>query len=250
MAAEAAISCSEAHSRTEWYSWPPSKMLGVGKPRALSCEPSVPPRIGSRARLDALGAHRLGGGLDDARLRLQMAPHVAVLLPDLDLEPRPRLGVDDLVRQSLEQRDVLVEELVVEVADDRSESGPATAVPSSTYGWMNPSRPLGRLRRERVERQRGDHARGEPHGVHELALREAGVDVDAGDRHADLDAGEGLILQLAEPGAVDRVRARGAEALEVEQRCAVPDLLVRRERDPQRRARQTQGAPADARPRP
>ena len=42
------MSWTDAHSRTEWYSWPPVKMFGVGRPRALSTEPSVPPRIGSR----------------------------------------------------------------------------------------------------------------------------------------------------------------------------------------------------------
>ena len=47
-AAAAAISGTEAHSRTEWYSWPPVKMFGVGRPRAERIEPSVPPRIGVR----------------------------------------------------------------------------------------------------------------------------------------------------------------------------------------------------------
>ena len=48
VAAAAAMSWSEAHSRTEWYSWPPVKMFGVGSPISLSSEPSVPPRIGVR----------------------------------------------------------------------------------------------------------------------------------------------------------------------------------------------------------
>ena len=38
----------DAHSRTEWYSWPPVNRFGVGSPRALRIEPSVPPRIGTR----------------------------------------------------------------------------------------------------------------------------------------------------------------------------------------------------------
>ncbi len=42
------MSCTEAHSRTEWYSWPPVNRFGVGRPFWLSTEPSVPPRIGSR----------------------------------------------------------------------------------------------------------------------------------------------------------------------------------------------------------
>ena len=48
VAAAAAMSCSEAHSRTEWNSWPPVKMFGVGSPRSLRREPSVPPRISVR----------------------------------------------------------------------------------------------------------------------------------------------------------------------------------------------------------
>ena len=47
-AAADAMSCTEAHSRTEWYSWPPVNRFGVGRPFWLRMEPSVPPRIGSR----------------------------------------------------------------------------------------------------------------------------------------------------------------------------------------------------------
>ena len=46
VAAAALISCSDAHSRGEWYSWPPVNRFGVGRPIALRREPSVPPRIG------------------------------------------------------------------------------------------------------------------------------------------------------------------------------------------------------------
>ncbi len=48
VAAAEAMSWTEAHSRTEWYSWPPVKMLGVGRPISDSREPSVPPRTGTR----------------------------------------------------------------------------------------------------------------------------------------------------------------------------------------------------------
>ena len=47
-AAADAMSCTDAHSRTEWYSCPPVNRFGVGSPRALRIEPSVPPRIGTR----------------------------------------------------------------------------------------------------------------------------------------------------------------------------------------------------------
>ena len=45
VAAAAAMSCTLAHSRTEWYSWPPVKTFGVGRPCAESTAPSVPPRV-------------------------------------------------------------------------------------------------------------------------------------------------------------------------------------------------------------
>ena len=58
------------------------------------------------------------------------------------------------------------------------------------------------------------------------------------DRDRHLDGAERLVLELAELRAVDRVGAERAEPLDVEQRGALADLLVGRERDPQRRARQ------------
>ena len=102
---------------------------------------------------------------------------------------------------------------------------------------MKPSRPSVRLGRE-VRGQGGEQASGEPRGVDELAGREAGVDVDAVDRHDHLGAGEGLVLQLAHGRAVQRVGAARPEALDVEERGALADLLVGREADAQGRARQ------------
>jgi hypothetical protein len=64
------------------------------------------------------------------------------------------------------------------------------------------------------------------------------MDVDAVDGDDRLGRGEGLVLQLAHGRAVERVRAAGAEALDVEARSALADLLVGREADAQRRARQ------------
>ena len=87
-------------------------------------------------------------------------------------------------------------------------------------------------------RQRGEDAPRQPRGVHELAGRPAGVDVDAVHGQLHLDGAERLVLQLARLRAVERVRAARAEALDVEQRRALADLLVGREADAQRRARE------------
>ena len=90
----------------------------------------------------------------------------------------------------------------------------------------------GRLRREPVVRERAEDLPGHPQGVHEPALGPARVDVDAVDRQGHLDAAEGLVLDLAKAGAIDRVGADGAEALDVEPCRALADLLVGGEGDP------------------
>jgi hypothetical protein len=64
------------------------------------------------------------------------------------------------------------------------------------------------------------------------------VGVDAVDGDRDLLGRERLVLQLAEVRAVERVGADGAEALDVEQRRALADLLVGREAHAQRGARE------------
>src|SRR3954447_15837951 len=104
------MSCTEAHSRTEWYSWPPVNRFGVGRPIALSCEPSVPPRIGVRtgAIPPASSARPAPGptaGGPDVGARLQPVAHVRVLRPHLDLQPRARLGRDDLLGGAPQQLD-------------------------------------------------------------------------------------------------------------------------------------------------
>ena len=59
----------------------------------------------------------------------------------------------------------------------------------------------------------------------------------AANRDADLARRERLDLELADPGAVERVGDLGAERLEVEMLRAAPDFLVDGERDPHRGAR-------------
>ena len=68
-------------------------------------------------------------------------------------------------------------------------------------------------------------------GVHHLALRFAGVDGHALDGDRGGRRVEGLVLEFTQRAAVDGVRHIGAELVEVEERGAFADLLVRRERD-------------------
>ena len=192
--------------------------------------------MGVRKRLDPLVADRLLGGLDDLREGLEVAAHVRVLLAHVDLQPCPRLGRNDLLGGRAQQRDVPREQVVVEVAhdgaDDRLAGGGGDLVDVDEA-----PPPLGRLGGE-VRGQGGEQASGEPRGVDELARREAGVDLDAVDRHDHLGAGERLVLQLAHGRAVQRVGATRPETLDVEARGALADLLVRRETDAQGRAGQ------------
>ena len=135
------MSCTEAHSRTEWYSWPPVKRFGVGRPIALRIEPSVPPRIGSRtgsmpsARIARSAASTISG------MRLEEAAHVRVLR--LDVDRRPSRAARRATTSSATRRrsvDVPLEQVVVEVAhDDADRARPASPCISKT--WMKPSRP-------------------------------------------------------------------------------------------------------------
>jgi hypothetical protein len=131
------------------------------------------------------------------------------------VQARPPLGSDDLLGRAPEQLDVGGEEVVIEVAHDEADRR-AAGRPLDGVGVDEPLAPAGGLGREPVGGQRGQHAAGQPRGVDELARGETGVDVDALDGDDRLRAGERLVLQLADLRAVERVRAVGAEALDVE----------------------------------
>ena len=70
VAVAAAMSCTQEPLAQQWYSWPPVKRFGVGRPRAVSIAPSVPPRIDARRGSTPDPPDRLLGRLDDARVRL------------------------------------------------------------------------------------------------------------------------------------------------------------------------------------
>ena len=93
---------------------------------------------------------------------------------------------------------------------------------------------LGRLGREPVGRERSDELGRELDGVHELALRGAGMDREPVDRHAHRSRRERLDLDLAETRAVERVGDLRPESVEIEVLRPAPDLLVDRERDADR----------------
>ena len=198
----------------------------------MSREPSVPPRIELELRLEADPARRLERGLDDVRDAVERLAHVPVLVPALERDARI-----DLLGEPADERLVLLELRPVVVAEDERDR----AVVGAALDRVRVDEPLaalGRLRRERVRRQARDEPGGELDRVHELALRVARVDADAGEGDLQLDGREGLVLDLADDRAVDRVGEVGAEALEVEVVGAVADLLVDGEADPRVRARE------------
>ena len=65
-------------------------------------------------------------------------------------------------------------------------------------------------------RKREDELGRELHRVHELSLRRARMDREPADRDPHRSGREGLDLELAEVGAVERVRDVGAERLQIE----------------------------------
>src|ERR1700758_1960143 len=95
-----------------------------------------------------------------------------------------------------------------------------------------------RLRGQRSRGKGGHDLRGEPQRVDELACRLTPVDLDHRDRDNHLDRAARLVLELADVRAVKRVGTASAETWNVEQRCALADLLVRCERHPKRGSRQ------------
>ncbi len=135
---------------------------------------------------------------------------------------------------------MLVELGVVVVADDQPH-GRVGSVRQHPGRVQETLAPLRRLGGKLAARQRGHEVGGELDRVHHAILRRAGMRADALDHHLDLIGGERLHLDLAEPGAVQRVGDIGPDDLEIEVIGAVTDLLVDREHDAHRRARSVVG---------
>ena len=117
------------------------KRFGVGRPFSVSREPSVPPRISVRVGSSPTRRIASSRALDDLGPLGELVAHVAVLdLFDVRLERRARLGRGDLVEDLPQERDMLVEQRVVVVADDESAARRPRASPRISSTWMNPSR--------------------------------------------------------------------------------------------------------------
>ena len=131
---------------------------------------------------------------------------------------------------------MLGEELVVVIAGDEVDDGLLRV--SRDAARVDVALPrLGRLRRQRARWQREDEHRPRLHRVHELSLRRPRMDREPADPDPHRSGRERLDLQLAEVGAVERVRDVGAERLQIEVLRAPADLLVDGERHPDRRSR-------------
>ena len=108
----------------------------------------------------------------------------------------------------------------------------SSAFPEMRCGWTYPSRPSVVSGESRPAGSDIDELGRELDRVHELSLRGARMHRQPADRHPHRLRREGLDLELAEPGAVERVGDVGAERVEIEVLGSPADLLVDRERDP------------------
>src|SRR4029079_14919720 len=112
---------------------------------------------------------------DDLRVPLERGARVAVLDAVLDLDRAALLGGADLFREAAQERDVLGEEVVVEVADDEAQlDGRRVALDED--GMDVAVALVGRLGREAVLRQAGEDLAGELDRVHELSTPPARMD--------------------------------------------------------------------------
>ena len=145
---------------------------------------------------------------------------------------------------------MLGEQVVVEVAERSRAARPRAAVAVQPYGWMKPSRPEVVSGVRRSAGSAATTCAASRAALTSLPFAKPGWTSTPWIVTRDLGGGERLVLQLADLGAVDRVGAARAEALDVEQRRALADLLVGREADPQRRAAAARGARRGRRPRP
>ena len=192
-------------------------------------QPSVPPRIGVRARLEAGAADRLARVLGDLRMPIEHLLHVAVRLLDRDLDARA--GIARPPPRAPAARASLPCRFSPAVAKSRTSSSHRRALDAGLdHVRMHEALvAVGRLRRQRVVRQAVDEVGGDLDRVDHPALRVAGMRVEAVKGHRHRVGGEALDLDLAAAAAVHRVGAARAEPRDVEVLGAAADLLVGRE---------------------
>ena len=239
------------HSRTEWYSLPPVKMFGVGRPISVSREPSVPPRIDSSLGSSPTRRVASSAASTTCGTRVERLAHVAVLIPALDRHATraARSATASSARRCTSatcsssfapswSRTISVTVTPLGAALDLVRVHEALAA-------------LGRLGRERVGRKARDEPRRELDRVHEHALRRAR---DGRRRPWNVtfsSTAEKVSFSISPTTcAVERVGEVGAEAVEVEVVGAVADLLVDREADPRSRPRDLGVRERARRPRP
>ena len=210
----------------------------LGQPRAVGT--AANDRV---TRLDARPPDRLERPVDHLRMAVEHGAHVPVLL----LRRRSRTSHAARRRRSRPRArrtsSTCSSSFSSSWSRAISQRVAFEATPSSRSGWTNPSRPSVVSGESSRGRARDDVCH-QLERVHEPVLRRAGVDADAVDRQHELVRGEGLALDLAETGAVERVGEVGAECVEVEVVRAPADLLVHREGDARGRARLVLGEQA------
>ena len=193
------MSCTLIHSRTEWYSLPPVKMFGVGRPISVSREPSVPPRIECEPRLEPDAPRRLERRLDDVRARGRAPRACCGTAPSARTSrsraARPRPPPRRAAARAPRAPSSVVP---VEVAEDQRDGHRLGAALDLVSGGRTPrvprsSRatacPRGRLATNRAASLTG---------LTSLPFAVPGMDADAVEGHLQLDRRERLVLDLAD----------------------------------------------------
>ena len=211
VAAAAAISCSEAHSRTRVELVAAGEQVRGGQPHLGEQRP-----VGAAADrlLDRLQTLRADGGLGRLRRRPVRDPAHSRMLrycSRISTSTRARgsrAATSSAVRA--QQLRVPAQPRFVEVAQDEDDAGPRRGA-GDLERVDEPLAAGGRLGREAVGGQRGDDLSGEPQRVDHLAGRAwpgwTSTPVTVSDR---LVGGERLVLEPADVRAVERVGAQSA----------------------------------------
>ena len=174
----------------------------------------------------ACGVHRL---LHDLKMRPDLLQHVAVLLAQRQNHRARAVFLVQKRRGMPHQLFSGFKRLRAVVADDIAEVRRLHA--ALHVGQVEKALVALRMAGRVARRQHGVEFHRDERGVDHRVLRRTGVNVEAVDRDVRGGGVEVLILDLARRAAVHRVGQRRAEALQIQQRRAVADLLVRAKAD-------------------
>ena len=222
------MSCTLIHSRTEWYSCPPVKTFGVGRP--ISVSTATVRAAADDSSFGSTPARRVASSAaSTTRGTLVVGPHVAVLRRASMTLARGRVLRSRCASVARAPR-LLLELLVVVVTGDEVDDRLLGAA-----GDPRDERPLtllGRLGRQPSAAGSSDEAAASLTGLTSLPFAVPGGRDRPRKVTLHSSRRECLVLDLADRRSVEGVGDVCAECVQVEVLGAVADLLVDREPDP------------------